>query len=127
MSLTNFIPPHQVLQVFITFDDADTTINILGIDYSISESDSMDLLVYQGKAYDLDSNYSILYKSINSWRQEEYTYNIIDWANMDGYNDFKIFESHLPPMEYKSLTIGIIASVLEIGPYRIPISLPSRR
>ena len=30
-----------------------------------------------------------------------------------------------PPMEYKSLTIGIIASVLEIGPYRIPISLPS--
>ena len=44
---------------------------------------------------------------------------------MDGYNDFKIFESHLPPMQYKSLTVGIIASVLEIGPYRIPISLPS--
>ena len=48
--------------------------------------------MYQGKAYDLDSNYAILYKSINSWRQEEHTYNILDWKNMDGYNGFKIFE-----------------------------------
>ncbi len=120
-----YSPSAGFLQVFITSDNADTTINILGIDYTISESDSMDLLVYQGKAYDLDSNYAILYKTINSWRQEEYTYNIIDWKSMHGYSDFQIFESHLPPMEYKSLTLGIIASVLEIGPYRIPISLPS--
>ena len=68
-----YSPAAGFLQVFITSDDADTTINILGIDYSISESDSMD---------------------------------------------------HLPPMQYKSLTVGIIASVLEIGPYRIPVSLP---
>ena len=68
-----YSPASGFLQVFITSDDADTTINILGIDYVISESDSMDLLVYQGKAYDLDSNYAILYKTINSWRQEEYT------------------------------------------------------
>ena len=45
-----YSPTAGFLQVFITSDDADTTINILGIDYSISESDSMDLLIYQGKA-----------------------------------------------------------------------------
>ena len=58
------------LQVYISSDSSDTDINILGSEYSISELDSMDLLVYQGKAYDIDSNYAILYKSINSWRQE---------------------------------------------------------
>ena len=54
-----YSPVAGFLQVLL-LDDADTTINILGIDYGISESDSMDLLIYQGKAYDLDSNYAIL-------------------------------------------------------------------
>lgn len=120
-----YSPSSGFLQVYITSDNSDTKIKILGVDYSVSNSDSMDLLIYQGKAYDLDSNYSILYKSINSWRQEEFTYNILDWESTDGYNDFKIFETHLPPMDYRSLTMGMIASVIEIGPYRIPISLPS--
>lgn len=119
-----YSPSPGFLQVYISSDNSDTNINILGLDYSVSDSDSMDLLVYQGKAYDIDSNYAILYKSINSWRQEEYVYNIVDWEQANGYESFKIFESHLPPVEYKSLSIGIIASVLKIGPYRIPISLP---
>ena len=73
-----YSPESGFLQVFIKSDDSDSSINILGLDYNVSESDSMDLLVYQGKAYDLDSNYAILYKNINSWRQEEYVYNIMD-------------------------------------------------
>ena len=117
-------PEPGFLQVFIKSDDSDSSINILGLDYNVSESDSMDLLVYQGKAYDLDSNYAILYKNINSWRQEEFIYNIMDWQTSDGYKSFKIFECHLPPFEYKSLSIGLIASILEVGPYRIPVSLP---
>jgi hypothetical protein len=119
-----YSPESGFLQVFIKSDDSDSSINILGLDYNVSESDSMDLLVYQGKAYDLDSNYAILYKNINSWRQEEYVYNIMDWQASDGYKSFKIFECHLPPFNYKSLTIGMIASILEVGPYRIPVSLP---
>ena len=119
-----YSPSPGFLQVYISSDNSDTNINILGLDYSVSDSDSMDLLVYQGKAYDLDSNYAILYKNLNSWRQEEYVYNIMDWQVTDGYKSFKIFECHLPPIDYKSLTIGLIASVLEVGPYRIPVSLP---
>ena len=119
-----YSPDAGFLQVFIKSDDLDTDINIFGVDYNISNQDSMDLLVYQGKAYDLDSNYAILYKNIKSWRQEEFVYNILDWSNNEGYRSFKIYESHVPPGNYNLITVGLIASVINVGPYRIPISLP---
>ena len=119
-----YSPESGFLQIFISSDNSDTSIGILGTDYSVSDKDSMDLLVYQGKAYDLDSNYAILYNSINAWRQEENVYNILDWDVDSGYRSFEIFETHLPPSEYNLISIGLIASVLNIGPYRIPVSLP---
>ena len=119
-----YSPESGFLQIFISSDNSDTSIGILGTNYSVSDKDSMDLLVYQGKAYDLDSNYAILYNTINSWRQEENIYNILDWDADSGYRSFEIFETHLPPSEYNLISIGLIASVLNIGPYRIPVSLP---
>ena len=119
-----YSPQSGFLQIFISSDNSDTSIGILGTDYSVSDKDSMDLLVYQGKAYDLDSNYAILYNTINAWRQEENIYNILDWDADSGYRSFEIFETHLPPSEYNLISIGLIASVLNIGPYRIPVSLP---
>ena len=59
-----YSPQSGFLQIFISSDNSDTSIGILGTDYSVSDKDSMDLLVYQGKAYDLDSNYDILYMSL---------------------------------------------------------------
>ena len=96
----------------------------IGTDYGISDQDSMDLLVFQGKVFDADSNFAILFHNIKSWRQEEFVYNILDWNGNEGYTEFKIFESHVPPGTYDLLTLGLIASVIEVGPYRIPISLP---
>ena len=119
-----YSPTAGFLIVILKSDNTDTNINILGTDYGISEQDSMDLLVFQGKVFDADSNFAILFHNIKSWRQEEFVYNILDWNSNEGYTEFKIFESHVPPGTYDMLTLGLIASVIEVGPYRIPISLP---
>ena len=105
-----YSPESGFLQIFISSDNLDTSIAILGTDYSISDKDSMDLLIYQGKAYDLDSNYAILYNTINAWRQEENVYNILDWNVDSGYRSFEIFETHLPPSEYNLISVGLIVS-----------------
>ena len=119
-----YSPTAGFLTVNLKSDNTDTNINILGTDYGISDQDSMDLLVFQGKVFDADSNFAILFHNIKSWRQEEFVYNILDWNGNEGYTEFKIFESHVPPGTYDLLTLGLIASVIEVGPYRIPISLP---
>ena len=119
-----YSPTAGFLTVNLKSDNTDTNINILGTDYGISDQDSMDLLVFQGKVFDADSNFAILFHNIKSWRQEEFVYNILDWNGNEGYTEFKIFESHVPPGTYDLLTLRLIASVIEVGPYRIPISLP---
>ena len=119
-----YSPTAGFVRVIIQSDNNDTNINILGVDYNISDQDSLDLLVFQGKVFNADSNYAILFHNIKSWRQEEFVYNILDWNPEDGYTEFKIFESHVPPGVYDLITLGLIASVIEVGPYRIPISLP---
>ena len=115
-----YSPTAGFVRVIIQSDNNDTNINILGVDYNISDQDSLDLLVFQGKVFNADSNYAILFHNIKSWRQEEFVYNILDWNP----EEFKIFESHVPPGVYDLITLGLIASVIEVGPYRIPISLP---
>ncbi|MBH91053.1 MAG: hypothetical protein CMG67_02955 [Candidatus Marinimicrobia bacterium] len=119
-----YSPTAGFVRVIIRSDNSDTNINILGVDYNISDQDSLDLLVFQGKVFNADSNYAILFHNIKSWRQEEFVYNILDWDSENGYTEFKIFESHVPPGAYDLITLGLIASIIEIGPYRIPISLP---
>jgi len=119
-----YSPAPGLVRVLLKSDNTDTSINILGVDYSISEQDSMDLLVYQGKVFNSDSNYAILFHNVKSWRQEEFIYNLLDWNSSTGYTVFKVFESHVPPGEYDMITLGLKASVMDIGPYLIPISLP---
>ena len=41
-----YSPSAGFLQVFITSDDADTTINILGIDYNVSQSQILWIFLY---------------------------------------------------------------------------------
>ena len=65
-----YSPTAGFLTVNLKSDNTDTNINILGTDYGISDQDSMDLLVFQGKVFDADSNFAILFHNIKSWRQE---------------------------------------------------------
>ena len=86
-----YSPTAGFVRVIIQSDNNDTNINILGVDYNISDQDSLDLLVFQGKVFNADSNYAILFHNVKSWRQEEFVYNILDWNPEDGYTEFKIF------------------------------------
>ena len=113
-----------LLRIILQADPSDQSIVILGNTIQASEDDSLGINIFQGKAIALDSNYAILYKDVLSWTQEQYVYNVLS-RDGDEYLKQKIFESLIPPGDYRGISLGIEGTIMEIGPYRIPIELPS--
>ncbi len=117
-----------LIRIFIKSDNTDNHIIIAGDTVSVGkDSDFLDLSIGQGRAY-RDSNYAILYKSIDqdsidSYRELTKMVNIIK-LDENTYQEFLIFESFLPPASFDSLRIGMTASFLQIGYYQIPIEMP---
>ena len=116
-------PEPGIVRVVLQADARDTSIVILGSDWVVAAGDSLDLMVYQGKVWDIDANFATLYKCHDSWRQEEYYYNVL--SRVDGeYESFVAFESFVPDGKYESISIGMRASLMLISPFRIPVELP---
>jgi len=117
-----------ILRIYIQSDNADTSIVVAGDTVVVGSSlDSLDLNIGQGRAY-RDTNYAVLYKSIDtdssdSYRERTKTVNIIK-QNDVGYEEYLMFESYLPVATFDSLKISITARFLRIGYYQIPIEMP---
>jgi hypothetical protein len=105
-------PAPGILRVTLESDPADTTIIIVTDTLTVSDGDVFLISVFQGRSYQ-DSTWGILYPSIESSRQEEMFYNLIDREN-NIYNRFKIFESHLPPRAYDRIQFGIDSRFLKL-------------
>ena len=113
-----------ILRIVLEPDPADSTITILGETYSVSGNDSLGINIYQGRAVTVDSNFALLYKSVNSWRQDQYTYNLLLWED-DEFVQHTVFESFVPPGDYASVSIGFEGFHMQVGPYSIPVELSS--
>jgi hypothetical protein len=113
-----------ILRVILESDPADSTISILGVTYGIGEDDSLGINVYQGRAVNVDSNFALLYTNVNSWRQDQHTYNLLKMT--DGVlAQHTVFESFVPQGNYKSISMGLEGFHLQVGPYSIPVELKS--
>jgi len=113
-----------ILRVVLESDPADSTISILGVTYGIGEDDSLGINVYQGRAVNVDSSFALLYTNVNSWRQDQHTYNLLKMT--DGVlAQHTVFESFVPPGNYKSISMGLEGFHLQVGPYSIPVELKS--
>ncbi len=105
-------PDPGILRITLQSDPSDTSIVKVTDTLYVSQNDSLSLRIFQGKAYN-DTVYAILYKDINSYKQEEITYNIIK-RDSTGYKRFTIFESFVPPSDYDRIRFGITSDLLEI-------------
>ncbi|MBU0711004.1 hypothetical protein KJ762_08730 [bacterium] len=105
-------PDAGILRITLQSDPSDTSIVKVTDTLYVSQNDSLSLKIFQGKVYK-DTVYTILYKEISSYKQEEITYNIIK-RDSTGYKRFTIFESFVPPLDYDRIRFGITSDLLEI-------------
>ena len=105
-------PDPGILRVTLHSDPADTVIIIVNDNITVGEDDEFIISIYQGRSF-ADSTYGILYPEIESYRQEERYYNLIEREN-NQYVQFNMFESHLPPMSYDQIEFGIDSEYLKL-------------
>jgi hypothetical protein len=105
-------PDPGILKITLQSDPADTVIIIVNDTITVGEDDEFIISIYQGRSF-ADSTYGILYPEIESYRQEERYYNLIEREN-NQYVQFNMFESHLPPMSYDQIEFGIDSEYLKL-------------
>lgn len=115
-------PDPGILRVVLQTDPADTTIEIAGQQLTVSPSDSFGVTIFQGRAF-RDTTFAILFKSIDSYREQDFVYNVLKQSG-GGFEEFVIFESLIPPGMYDRLQFGVTAEFLQIGNFQIPVQLP---
>ncbi len=115
-------PDPGVVRIVLQSDPADTSIIIINDTLTVSKYDNFRTIIFQGKAYS-DTNFAILYPTIQSYRQEDDTINVIDREN-DVYKPYTIFESYAPPGNYTSVVFGVTANLLHISVFDVPVELP---
>jgi hypothetical protein len=119
-------PNPGLLRVLLTADPADREIVIVRDPVAVKAGDDFTVTVFQGKAFS-DSTYFILFKDLNSYRQEDRSFNVLRPAD-EGFERYTVFESLLPPGRYDSLQFGVIPGDLKIDVYQIPVRMnPSAR
>lgn len=121
-------PDPGILQIYLKSDDSDNYLVFAGDTVTVGSGDDFLILsVGQGRAY-RDSNFAVLYKSIDedsidSYRERTKYFNIIEQEE-DQFREFLIFETFLPQATFDSLKISISAYFLYLGYYAIPIEMP---
>ena len=104
-----------ILRITLESNPLDTSIVIVNNTFNISQDDSLGIKIFQGKAYN-DTVSAILYTDIESYKQEEKTYNIIR-RDSTGYKRYTIFESFVPPFDYDRIQLGITSNILQISDF----------
>ena len=112
------------LQLYISSSDSDDFIVITGDTARVGDgiNDSLALTIGQGRAY-RGSDFAVLFKSLDEYREFSETYNIIE-KEAGNFKKFLIFETYLPPATYDSIKVTITADYVQIGTFQIPIEMP---
>ncbi len=105
-------PQPGTVRVMLRADPADTTIVILTDTITVSNSDSIDLTMFQSKVFS-GQKFAVLYQTKSSYRQEDVQYNVLRRENGE-YATFTIYDSFVPPGSYTGLQLGITASILKL-------------
>lgn len=119
-------PAPGIVRIILQSDPADTALVILGDTITVVEgSDYFIATVFQGRVY-RDSLFALLYRTLNSFRQTDDTYNLL--ARRDGqYLPMQLFETYVPPQQYNRIEFGLTGNFVRIGGptgYVIPVLLP---
>jgi hypothetical protein len=104
-------PEPGLLRVNLMADKADSSIVISGDTLYASPGDSMEIIIFQGRAYN-DSNYVILLKNRDQAVAEDHRYNLLRRNNSGDYKKYTIFEYYVPPKSYNKLQFGISSKFL---------------
>lgn len=101
-------PDHGIVRIMFTSDPADTILIERSDTFSVTTRyDAIFMLkVFQGRIY-RDSDFAVLYPTIDSYRQEDQFVNIIALDSTGNYRNYNVFESYIPPGNYNSLEFGI--------------------
>jgi hypothetical protein len=122
---TNIEPSPQpgILKVTFQADSADTVIVIQNQTVRISSRDYFGVTIAQGIAYSGDE-FAFLYTNPNNYSLAPVTYNIFEWDEDGHYQEFTIFESHVPPRTYQKIQFNMRADQVRVGFFQIPAELP---
>lgn len=115
-------PEPGILRVILQSDPADTTITIAGETVGVGNTANFGVRIFQGRAF-RDSSFIVLLKSPDSYREEDFVYNVLAREGGD-YVEYVLFESLVPPGRYDSIRFGVNAEQLVIGSFDIPVRLP---
>jgi len=110
-----------IVRVTLEANPADTSIVIIVDTIVVSDQDSMDLTVFQGRVTAGDGRFATLYPAIDSYRQEDRVYNILRRLN-GNYVRHVVFESYIPPGSYDAVQLGLSATSLKFH-YQPPITV----
>lgn len=105
-------PEPGIIRITLQSDPSDTILVERSDTFSVSTKYSAIFMtkVYQGRVYK-DSSFVVLFPSLQSYRQEDKLYNIIELDSVrSGYKVFTIFESFVPPGNYDILEFGVSPS-----------------
>lgn len=101
-------PDHGIVRIVFSSDPADTILIEKSDTFSVSTRYQaiFMLKVFQGRIY-RDSDFAVLYPTIESYRQEDEFVNVIALDSLGNYKKYKVFESYVPPGDYNSLEFGV--------------------
>ncbi len=101
-------PQHGIVRIMFKADPADTVLIEKSDTFSVSTRYQaiFMLKVFQGRVYK-DSDFAVLYPTIESYRQEDEFVNIIAVDTLGNYKKYQVFESYIPPGNYNSLEFGV--------------------
>jgi hypothetical protein len=118
-------PQPGILRIVIQSDDAEKITTIAGdtVVAGASAADSLALHAAQGRIYQ-GLNYAVLYKSLKDYLEITRTVNILRQEN-NHYLEQLLFETYLPPAVYDSLKIYLSSDFIQIGFYKIPVTMAS--
>lgn len=107
-------PKPGLLRITLQADPTDSLIVIARDTLKRSYRDSMQITVFQGKAYN-DSNFAVLRKDTLQRFAQDHKYNILKKNPEDStYKTFKIFEYFVPPGQYDKIQFGISAQFMQL-------------
>jgi len=134
-----------IVRITLQSDQSDTTAIVVDDTFSVSPQARFPLTLFQGRAYN-DSNYALLFPSLDSYLTEDVQVNIlaldttsvrydttqitadsisVDTSYTFGYHKFTIYESFVPPGEYDSLEVGLTGNAIRFGGFEfIRVELP---
>lgn len=116
-------PAPGILRVTLQSDVEDTSIIIVNDTLVVSQKDSFNVTIFQGRVYS-DTNFALLFRDTTSFVTEDFRHNILALDDVTGeYSLVVVYESFVPPMEYDRIQFGVTASVLKIGNFEVPVKL----